>query len=248
MTGLDHIDLKECEKRGIKVISLQGETQFLREVTSTAEHTIGLMIALLRNYLVALSGPWLLRDAYIGHKLKGKKICLIGGQGRIGTQVCKVVEALGMRPYLFDIVYEEPFWLQWFGKITGLEDEEDTLIDRLNDVLSRSDIVSIHIPLSGNEGFFTREMFEQMKNNAYFINTSRSKVVEDGALIYALKNKLIAGAAVDFTDDPELVKYAAESDNLILTNHIGGVTHEDWALTEKFIIKKIDEYMEKNDV
>src|SRR3990167_10690025 len=70
-TGLDHIDLVECEKRGIKVISLRGETEFLETITSTAEHTIGLIIALLRKYKTALGGLYKYRDSYTGEVLNG---------------------------------------------------------------------------------------------------------------------------------------------------------------------------------
>src|SRR5438045_143207 len=102
MTGLDHIDLKECERRGIKVISLQGEREFLDEITSTAEHTLGLIIALMRNYKTALNAPYLHRDQYMGYKLKGKKLLLIGGMGRVGSQIYEYATALGMDIYVFD--------------------------------------------------------------------------------------------------------------------------------------------------
>jgi len=99
------------------------------------------------------------------------------------------------------------------------------------------------VPLPGNEGFFTREMFESMKPSAYFINTARTKVVEDRALIFALENQLIAGAAVDFTDDESLVVCEAWNKNLILTNHIAGVTYEDRKKTSDFIKQKVDNYI-----
>lgn len=238
MTGLDKIDLEECERRGIKVISLKGETEFLQNITSTSEHTVGLILALMRNYKIALNAPYLHRDQYMGHTLSGKTICLIGGAGRVGTQVRRVAESFGMKVYIVDTVIKDNWFLVWLGKKLGFQ---DNLF--LNTALNNSDIVSVHIPLDGNEGFFTQEMFEQMKNTAYFINTSRSKAVEDGALIHALETKLIAGAAVDFTDEGELREYASENDNLILTNHIAGVTHEDRAKTEDFINKKVDQYI-----
>lgn len=246
MTGLDHIDLEECKSRGIKVISLQGEREFLEHITSTAEHTIGLIVALLRNYRWALIPPYLDRESYIGYKLKGKKLLLIGGMGRVGNQVKEIAEAMGMDVYVWDTVLKTNKILNWIAKRIGIDDEEWDL----KSVLDKFDIVSIHVPLQGNEGFFTKEMFESMKSNAFFINTSRSKVVEPGALSWALKNTIIAGAAVDFVDEKDLIEYNIGSSNLnlILTNHIAGVTHEDRKLTDLFIEQKVDAYIkELND-
>ena len=86
-------------------------------------------------------------------------------------------------------------------------------------------------------------MFKQMKPTAYLINTSRSGIIERGALKYALENNIIAGAAVDFVDDPELIEYADKHTNLILTNHLGGATVEDMEATEQFIENKVREYI-----
>lgn len=223
-TGLDHIDLDECKKRGIKVISLKGSDLFLSTITSTAEHTIGLIIALLRNYKTALNAPYKDREEYKGHTLSGKTICLIGGRGRIGKQVRKVCEALGMKVRIHD---QEP-------------------IDNLLQDLQNSDIVTIHIPLDGNTGFFTKEMLNYMKPTAILINTSRDKVIEQGALLWALENKIIAGASVDFIDDKRLVEYAKEHNNLILTPHLGGCTFEDREKTYNFIKKLVENYIYEN--
>lgn len=226
MTGTEHLPIEEMERRGIKLISLKGEKDFLRTITSTAEHTIGLIIALLRNYKTALNGPYQDREAYKGHTLSGKTLGIIG-LGRVGRQVMNIAQMFCMHVASFDKDYKSI---------------QATEIHRV----MTADVLSLHIPLVGNEGFFTRDMFEQMRSTSYFVNTSRSGVVEPGALLWALENKLIAGAAVDFTDDEALVQYAATHDNLILTNHIGGNTHEDRQRTEEFIERKVEEYLIKN--
>ena len=220
-TGIDHIDQAECERRGIKILSLQGETEFLEDITSTAEHTIGLMIALARNYKTALSGTSHNRIKYLGNRLAGKTLGIIG-HGRIGGQVKAIAKALRM------------------GVICAHKGE------RLDYLLTNSDYVSLHIPLEGNEGYFTRDMFAKMKLSAYLINTSRNNVIEKGALVDALTSDLIAGAAVDFMDDPALVAYAEQYSNLILTPHIGGCTIEDMATTRAFIENKITNYLKNN--
>lgn len=221
-TGTDHLPLDEIARRNIAFFSLRGETEFLQTITSTAEHTIGLIIALSRNYKSALNGPYQEREAYKGHTLAGKTLGIIG-LGRVGKQVMNIAQMFGMK-ILSVTEYSDPF--AW---------------DKL---LSESDIVSIHIPLQHNEGFIRRELLSQMKPTAYLINTSRDPVIEKGALLWALKNKVIVGAAVDFIDDQELVEYAKDHDNLILTNHIGGCTYEDMEQTEEFIERKVEEYME----
>lgn len=227
MTSTEHLPLQEMEQRGIKLISLKGETKFLQTITSTAEHTIGLIVALMRNYKAALNGPYDGRERYKGFRLKSKHLGIIG-LGRIGQQVKKTALALGMAVHDYDKNQQ------------GVADLGEHLL------LPSCDIVSIHIPLSGNEGFFTQAMFEQMKPSAYLINTSRPGIVEKGALLWALENKKIAGAAVDFVDDDELVRYAERSDNLILTPHLGGCTVEDMSATEKFIEQKVEEYIKQN--
>lgn len=222
-------------ERAIKVISLASprdkETEeFLSTVTSTAEHTIGLIIALLRNYKTALNGPYKDREEYKGHTLSGKTAGIIG-DGRIGKQVALALHHVGMDTFACSK--------------EGATETLPTARWQLHLAL-RGDVITLHIPLSGNEGFFTKEMFKQMRPESYFVNTSRSGVVEKGALLWALENGIIAGAAVDFIDDPELVAYAQDHPNLILTNHLGGCTFEDQQKTEDFIIKKVTKYLNQN--
>jgi len=204
-TGIDHIPWDELNKRSIRAITLKGETEFLQTITSTAEHTIGLMIALARNYKRAFRTL----DREVGHRLAGRHLGVIG-RGRVGNQVIEIAKGIGMR------TFEQP--------------------------LIGYDVVSLHIPLEDNEGFFTKEMFKQMKPTAYFINTSRAGVVEKGALLWALENNEIAGAATDFIED-DLLTY--KGDNLLLVNHLGGATEEDMQATEEFMEQKVKEYLEK---
>lgn len=210
-TGLDHIDLDGCKERGIEVISLQGETEFLKGITSTAEHTIGLMIAVSRNYKSAFDNPTWSREKHKGHRLAGKTLGIIG-YGRVGLQVSSRAQALGMQ-----------------------------IAVTAGDMLEPLDYLTLHIPLEGNKGFFTKEMFKQMKPTAYFINTSRDEIVEKGALLWALENGEIAGAAVDFVDDKELLEYSGS--NLVLVNHLGGATIEDMQATEILIAQRVKEYL-----
>ena len=89
MTGLDHLPWKEIKKRNIKVISLKDYPIFLSTITSTAEHTMGLILALVRNYRTALNPPYKDREEYKGHTLSDKVLGIIG-YGRIGKQLKKI--------------------------------------------------------------------------------------------------------------------------------------------------------------
>lgn len=218
-TGLDHLDWEEINQRSIKVISLKDFPLFMSTITSTAEHTFGLILALLRKYRKALNAPYQEREEYKGRILSDKILGIIGF-GRVGKQVKKIAVGFSM------------------AVITHEHGER-----YLDNLLEESDIVTLHIPLEGNQGFFTKDMFLKMKPGAYLINTSRSDVIEKGALLWALQNKMIAGAAMDFIDDLELVEYSKTHDNLVLTNHIGGCTEEDMERTEAFIINQVENYI-----
>lgn len=103
MTSTEHLPVAEMKKRGIKFFSLFGETEFLESITSTAEHCMGLIISLSRNYKTALNAPYGERDSYIGHRLSGKTLGIIGGKGRISSQITKVAHSLGMKVIHYDI-------------------------------------------------------------------------------------------------------------------------------------------------
>lgn len=224
-TSTEHID-EECTKRGIKIISLKGETEFLKGISSTAEHTIGLIIALMRNYKRSFIDSCQKRNFYKGHTIRDKVLGIIG-YGRVGRQVEQIAHGFQMTTIAMDI--------------TSNEDQIKLLFDT-------SDIITLHIPLSDNKSFFKLDMFKKMKPKAYLINTSRSGIIEKGALLTALKEGYIAGAAVDFIDDSDLLFYSKSHDNLILTNHQGGCTFEDMELTKNFIINKINNYIENYGV
>lgn len=218
-TGLDHIDLIECNKRGIKVISLRDFPEFTKTIYSTAEHTIGLIIALMRNYQRAMGDKDLERNNLTGHLLRGKTLGIIGGKGRIGRQVRELGRSFGM-----DIIFVDE------------DDSEVALID----LLENSDVVTLHIPLDNNINFFNEKWIGLMKSTAYLINTSRPGIVDNLALLKALENGKIAGAAVDFIV-PELANYPR--DNLIMVNHLGGNTFEDRERTKEFITNQVNQYI-----
>lgn len=240
-TGLNHIDTEEAERRGIAIASLRGETDFLRTIYPTAEETIGLIIMLMRNlhlgYRGVLEGKWLKEESY-GHELHGKILGVIGF-GRLGSMVARFGRVFNMR-----VIACDPNVSAEAMRQEGAEKAE------MERVFRESDVVTIHVLHSPEiDHLITRELFQIMKPMAYFINTARGELIDEAALLEALEQKKIAGAALDVleNEDPKgehiknhpLVEYAKKNSNLIIVPHLGGATFESMSRTENFIAEKI---------
>lgn len=249
-TGLDHIDLEACKRRGIVVLSLQGETDFLGTIPATAEHTWGLMLALTRRTPWAFDdvrkGCWQ-RDAFRGHDLKGKTLGIVGF-GRVGEQVAKYAQTFGMGVVIFD-PYSK---VEWFNDSDPYYPMHHlTLVSLLQD----ADVVSIHVPLNDEtRSMFGAEQFAAMKPGAVLVNTSRGEIIDEAALLEALESGKLAGAALDVISgergdlwENKLLKYAREHDNLLITPHLGGCTVESMAATEVFMAKKLKRFLEGDE-
>ena len=237
-TGLNHVDVEEAARRGIAVLSLRGETEFLKNVHATAEHTIALMLALMRNIPAATEsvrrGVWD-RDQFKGRELSGKTVGIIG-YGRLGQIVANYLEAFGVRILASDPRFENG---------TTVKNAQFVPLYQL---LTQADIVTLHVNfIEENRGFFGWDDFRDMKRGAWFVNTSRGELVEEDALLRALEVGRLSGAAVDVLADEQggdpvasaLVQYAKRHDNLLITPHIGGCTFESLAKTETFLAGKV---------
>lgn len=242
-TGLDHLPLEALKNNGIKIISLQGETAFLQDVHATAEHTFGLILSLVRRIPFAhndvCKGNWE-REAWQGSELFGKTLGIVG-MGRVGSHVSKFAKAFGMK-----VIWCDPYIKQ--APPNTIPDYYK--VDRtLECLLGESDIVTVHAPLNAETtGMLGLEQFSQMKQGSYFVNTSRGPIVEEGALLTALLEKKIAGAAIDVaTGEPDIWEqlriYAKTQNNLIITPHISGNSVESRKSTQIFISNKIKEYI-----
>ena len=240
-TGLDHIDLDEAARHDVDVISLQGETEFLNTVRSTAEHTWALLLALLRKLTAAhndvLAGNWR-RDPFLGEELAGKKLGIIG-VGRLGRMVAGYGLAFLMEVLVHDISEESL-------KQAPIR----TYACSLDDILTRADIITLHLPLNRQTvGYISSEQIEKMKTGVILINTARGELIDESALLSALKNGRLAGFAADvinrdstwFDSVPEffpLLEYARSRDNIILSPHIGGYSRSSIESTRRFIVEK----------
>lgn len=240
-TGLDHIDVDFATSRGIDVLSLKGEIDFLRTIPATAEHTWALLLALIRNIPRAVEsvrkGQWN-RDELRGHDLNGKQLGIVG-LGRIGEKVANYGLAFGTRVAAFS-----PYREHWPSRV-----ERCATLEAL---LSKSDVLSLHLPLN-DETFHMigRRELRLLPKGAYLINTSRGRIIDEQALVELLNSGHLAGAALDVVEtelDHEtrhrspLLKYARTQDNLLITPHIGGATVESMRSTEIFMARKLLEW------
>jgi len=215
--GLDNIDVAAATRRGIPVVHTPGANS-----VSVAEYVIGAVLTLARRFPLMdremRAGNWLVRNQW-GRELSG---CTFGviGLGHIGSLVarrCRAAfdaEILALDPYL------PP------AQAAALE---ITLADSLDELLRRSDVVSLHVPLTAEtEGLLGARELALMKPTAYLINAARGPVVDEAALAAALRRGTIAGAAVDvYSQEPPPPEHPLwTAPNLLLTPHIGALTDE----------------------
>ncbi|TSC82977.1 MAG: hypothetical protein G01um101419_379 [Parcubacteria group bacterium Gr01-1014_19] len=247
-TGLNHIDIAEAEKRGIKLITLRGHTDFLDKITSTAEETLGLILALVRKIPQAhehvKGGGWN-RDAFRGYQLAGQTLGILG-LGRLGRMVARYAKSMDMK-----VVAADP-------GITGEEMSKQGVTKVSHEELFKnSDILSLHVMLTDNTKNLVKEGdLKLMKPSALLVNTARAEIMEKGALEKALREKWIAGAAVDVMWDEEgSGAHLAKSElwdmaksgqhNLIIVPHIGGATYDAMQITEEFIADLVKKELTK---
>ena len=240
-TGLNHIDLREAARRKIDVISLRGERAFLDTIHATAEHTWALLLALIRRLPHAVrsvhDGAWD-RDLFIGSELHGKTLGIVGC-GRLGSKAAGYGLAFGMR-----VLAHDPHLKDWREGIASVS------LERL---AHESDVISLHVPSNDETaGMIGASFLANMKPGAVLINTARGEVVDEAALLSALKDGKIGGAALDvlcaenagtpgWVCSDNLVKYSQRHQNLIITPHIGGATPESMEKTEIYIAQKVKE-------
>lgn len=240
-TGVPHIDVEYAETRGVRVISLKDEREFLETITPTAELAIGLMICVTRNIIPAFkavqNGNWRRWD-FGGPAMLSRMSLGIVGLGRLGQMVARHTSAMGMKVMYYDPHVTKP----------------DAAYDRVNsleELVANCDVTSIHIPMApSNRHVFNAKLFAVFKRGAYLVNTARGEIVDSNALVDVLRSGHLAGAALDVLDGEfeagfenrvqghPLVQYAREHDNLIITPHIAGSTKDAWHLTQRYTVEQ----------
>lgn len=243
-TGLDHVDLRAASERGIAVLSLQGESAFLRTVTATAEHTWALLLAVVRHIPAAFAsvrhGEWD-RDRFRGRDLRGRHLGILG-LGRIGERVASYGRAFAM-----PVGAHDPRRSGWLPDVLRF--------DTLDALLRWSDVLSVHVPLDGQtRGLLGEPHLRLLPRGAIVVNTSRGEIVDEAALASLLASGHLAAAAVDVLAAEQiaeqrqrspLLAYARSHDNLLVTPHLGGATLDAMARTEVFMAEKLKRFLER---
>ncbi len=215
--GLDNVDAKTASEAGIVVVYAPEQNSI-----SVAELAIGLMISLAREIPAAdrstKGGAWDRKRFMGGVELYGKTLGVVG-LGRIGFLTAMRARGLGM-----NIIAHDTF----VNPDSFMVSECRAQLVSLDELYQRSDFITCHTPETAQTiGMFNDAAFSKMKKSAYFINTSRGKVVDEDALIRALKEKKIAGVALDVrAKEPPAASPLSEMDNVILLPHIAAFTNE----------------------
>ena len=211
--GYNNIDVPACRARGVVVTNTPDVL-----TNACADFTWGLILAITRRLgegerqlRAGAWGGWAL-DHMLGMELRGKQLGLVG-VGRIGRAVAEKAPAFGMT-----VAYAEPAPINLPGAV-------HMPLDRL---LATSDVVSLHVPMSPDtKHLIDKKALARMKRNAYLINTSRGPVVDEASLAWALKERLIAGAALDvYEKEPEVNPALMSLENVLLIPHLASATTE----------------------
>ncbi|MBU2579383.1 D-glycerate dehydrogenase [Patescibacteria group bacterium] len=214
--GYNNIDVAEAKKRGVVVTNTPGVL-----TDTVADHAVGLILAVAQR--IAEGDKYTREGKYkawgpklfLGGDIKGKTLGIVG-LGRIGFAVAeRLMKGFEMKVIYYDIKRNEE-----------LEKEHNIEYREINDLLKEADFVSLHTALTDEtKHLINAERLELMKPTAYLVNTSRGPIIDEKALVEVLKNKGIAGAALDvFENEPELSPGLIELDNAILTPHIASAT------------------------
>ncbi|SEH77032.1 D-3-phosphoglycerate dehydrogenase [Halobacillus karajensis] len=212
--GVDNIDLDAATEYGVLVINApDGNT------ISTAEHTFAMMSSLARHIPQAhqsiLNGKWE-RKYFKGIELNKKTLGIIG-MGKIGTEVARRANAAKM-----EIVAYDPFLTK--------EDAQrfDVMLCSLDSLYEQSDFITVHTPLNKDtKHMISDRAFEKMKNGVRILNCARGGIIKEDALLNAIKNGKVAGAALDvFEDEPATGHPLLDFTEVIATPHLGASTKE----------------------
>lgn len=210
--GLNNIDIDACEKQNL-FIGWSGGVN----ARSVAELSLGYMLMLCRNIYITSNklknGIW---DKAGGVQLSGKTIGVIG-VGHIAKELIALLQPFKCNILVNDIIDQKDYYKKY--DLQEVSKEE---------IYTKADIISLHTPLDETtKNLIGLKEFESMKSTAYLLNSARGGIIDENALKYALKNKIIAGAAIDvYLQEPPVDQELLELPNLICTPHIGGNSKE----------------------
>jgi len=218
--GYDELDLDAATKQGIAATNAPGFC-----VEEVSDHALALILALSRHLPecqdMTRKGLWEDLDVWSIRRLKGQVLGLVGS-GRIGRAVARKAKAFGLQVKAYD-----PYLSESEMNLLNIDSVE------FDDLVSTADFISLHVPLNeGTHHLINSEVFDSTKDTAFLINTSRGDVVDESALINALKTKKIAGAGLDVLsqEPPKARNPLLSMSNVIVSPHSAFISHE--ALTD----------------
>jgi D-3-phosphoglycerate dehydrogenase len=214
--GVDNIDVPAATRKGVVVMNTPGGN-----TVSAAEHTIALLLSLARHIPAAdagmKAGKWD-RSKYVGAQVAGKTLGVIG-LGRIGREVARRAAGLDMK-----VVGYDPFLTPDRAAQLGIQ-----AVSGLEELLPKCDFLTVHVPMTDEtRGLINERAINLLPKNARLLNVSRGGIIDESALVEALKSGRVAGAALDvFTQEPPPADHPLlKAPNLVLTPHLGASTVE----------------------
>lgn len=235
--GLDNIDVAECASRAIEVIPATGAN-----AESVAEYVVTAALILLRGAYFSTraveAGTWPRQTLSQGREAAGKVIGIVGF-GSIGRLTARKAGAIGMQVVGYDpqVAPGDPSWAEAGTKPLALDE-----------LLARSDVVSLHLPLTGaTRGLIGRDRLALMKRDAILVNTARGGIVDEADLALMLREGRLAGAALDVFEHEPLAGGSplAGAPRLLLTPHIAGVTLEANERVSALIAERVVQALER---
>lgn len=213
--GVDNVDVPVATEKGIIVVNSPGGNTL-----AAAELTVAMLLALARNIPQAhcsmVAKEWN-RSKYVGNEVYKKTLGVLG-LGKIGQEVAKRLQAFGMKVVAYD-----PFISKEAADAIGVE-----LVD-IEEALKRSDFITLHLPKNKDTlGMIGTKQFEIMKDGVRIVNVARGGIIDDDALIAALKSGKVAGAALDvfISEPPDFSSEIFSLENVVATPHLGASTEE----------------------
>ena len=229
--GVDNIDLDAATRQGIAVMNTPGAN-----AVAVAEQTLGMMLAMARHLCRAdalmHAGRWE-KKSLQGTELRGKTLG-IAGLGRIGMEVARRARAFGMT-----LVAHDPF------VSAGVAKEQGIRLTSLDELYAAADYITLHVGLTPQTtGMINQASLKKMKKGVRLVNCARGELIQEADLIEALKQGQVAAAALDvFTEEPLKQSPLMTMENVILTPHIGGATHEAQEAVGVQIAQQVREYL-----
>lgn len=236
-TSLNHIDLRLTNEKKIKILNLNPKSKDIKLITSTGEYTISLILSSVRRLFSFTDTPLIdyLKKRYLFNIFQFRNYTVgIIGLGRIGSYLNNHLKSLAFKTITYD--------------------KKTDKVSKLNELLKKSDIISINIDSKNNHNFFNKKKFNLMKKNVIIINTSRGEVVDEKDLILFLKQNPDSFAILDVIKNEQkqldknlLLEYKKKYKNLIIFPHLGGSTKDAMEIADDYVFKKLLKIYEKKN-